>query len=264
MAVSLFLHIGGAVKHALIDRDKTLHRMVPGLYESDRSSPLTSVAAPAVHAKKNALASKTLAFIAFVLAGCVAAGIYASGTSTSQATLTQTQESGSAQWTVDHTKSSLVIEVTQNKAPVTGQFKEWQAKIDFDPTRLDEARVEARISLASLDLGGTSQQAISAGFLNAAEHPIATFASDRFVKTGESAYEAQGELDLSGVKKPFVLPFTLTIEDGKATMGAQAILKRLDFGVGQKGFANEDTVGFEVKILISIEASNKSDVAGGS
>lgn len=99
-----------------------------------------------------------------------------------------------------------------------------------------------------------SEQAISADFLNAATYPSATFVSDKFVEIGGNSYEALGQLSLVGEHQPLVLPFTLRIENDRAFVEGVATIKRLDFGIGRKGFPKDDMVGFEVLVKIALEA----------
>ncbi|WP_248304680.1 hypothetical protein [Breoghania sp. L-A4] len=45
-----------------------------------------------------------------------------------------------AQWQIDHDNSSLTFEASQAGAAVPGQFRTWDAEIDFDPKTLRRRR----------------------------------------------------------------------------------------------------------------------------
>lgn len=252
IGLSIAAHIGGALKHAIIDRDMTLTRMVAG--------DAVEIRAPAAGHSGHGLS----ALAAFVVLVCAvgAASLYASrdggpaiaaGQDSAQQATNAAERAGG--WIVNHTQSTLKIAITQLGSPVDGQFATWQADIVFDPDALDEARVDVTIDIASLTVGTVSEQAVSAEFLNAAEHPQARFTAETFRQTGDGRYEADGTLTLHGVEQALVLPFDLSIEGDSAQMSAETAINRMDFGVGAKGYANEDSVGFEVKVIIDLAAT---------
>ena len=67
----------------------------------------------------------------------------------------------------------------------------------------------------------------------AAPTRTATFTTRTFKKTGGNQYEAAGDLSLHGITRPVTLPFTLTMEAGRAIMDSKLSLKRLDFKIGE-------------------------------
>jgi len=245
---ALFLHVAGALKHAVIDRDQTLNRMLPWKTIEISDSVNTE-------AKSNT--------VSWLLAGGVFAflllGIFASQMK-SEVVLEQHEQTVNVpenSWIVDHEKSSLDIEVIQNKNPVKGNFSRWQADIIFDLDAVDEARVEVRIETASLTLGGVTKDALSGNFLNALEYPQAVFISDRFSKVSEGKYQAEGELTLAGITMPLTLPFDLKIKDDRAFMESTVELQRLDYDLGRKGYTTDGIIGFAVKIIVRLEATSK-------
>ena len=259
---ALLLHVGGALKHALIDRDRTLSRMVPGAYAETGHAPSpkgygrSSVAAAAV------VAVLGLGVIAgaygFTSGGRGQASVVAAGAAVPVSPAKAAVPA--AAWTIDRERSGLKIEVTQLGSPVEGTFADWSADVTFDPSRLEEARIEAEIAIASLALGDVSERATSDEFLGAAANPTARFVSDEVVKAGDG-YEARGRLTLAGLEKPFVLPFTFEERDGRAIVTAEGTIQRLDFEVGT-GFADDSSVGRAVRVIVTIEAARgRSDPA---
>lgn len=251
LGLSIALHIAGALKHVVIDRDGTLARMVPGM--TPGVAPMAPEYSPSPPARP---LPALIAILAFFIVGAVTTTNY----NTSRPTVAQDGAVpgpvaiAGAGWRVDHSKSQLAIQIIQSGSEISGQFEIWNAAINFDPDDLETARVEVKIDITSLSLGGVSEQAVSADFLNAAAYPSATFASDRFVETGENAYEAHGQLSLAGERQPLVLPFTLRIENDRAIVEGVANIWRLDFGIGRKGFPKDDMVGFKVLVKIALEA----------
>lgn len=243
---SLALHIGGALKHAVIDKDKTLQRMVPGAYAESGIEPAPRPA------PKGALAlaagAIALAIAATTIVHWAKTTPHEHHTPLQQAEPAQAEPQG--EWLIDHSASTLSITVQQLGSPVSGAFNTWSADVTFDPENLNSASINAKVTIASLNLSDVSQRAISDEFLNAATYATATFISDD-VTAGENGFEAKGTLTIAGQSQPFTLPFTFRQDGERAFVSAKATINRQAFDVG-----SEDTssVGNEVGLTITIEA----------
>ncbi len=247
LGLSLVLHIGGALKHALIDRDSTLSRMVPG------KAPAIPTDLPDPHFKNSPFVLAALSFL--ILGGVTLAGyeISSSADGQNRVNIGSTADAA-AGWVVDHGKSRLEIQIVQSGSQITGSFANWNAVINFDPENLESSQVEVDIDIASLSLGSVSKQAISADFLNAVSHPVGRFVSSSFASTGEGSFEVHGQLTLAGLSKPVILPFDLRIEDDRAFVEGRVKIDRLSFDIGRKGFESDGVVGFEVAVTVILEA----------
>ncbi len=248
LGLALLLHIGGALKHALIDRDDTLRRMIPGLYKAEaRDVPVPPVT------RRPAL----LAALLFLVLAAAVVVVYQAGQRSAGSLMDDLAQTGAAQsqWIVDKQTSQLTIRPTLQGSPLSGMFASWDASITFDPDALEAANVVVTIDVGSLTIGSVTEQAISSGYLNAAGHPFATFTSDDFAKTGENAYEARGLLSLAGQEQPLTLPFTLEIRDGRAFVEGVTTTERMAFGIGPSG----GVVGPDVEIEIILEATKPAD-----
>ncbi len=245
---ALALHIGGALKHAVIDKDRTLARMVPGAYGEIGLAPTP----------KGYVASSLAAAILVAVLGI---GVITAAWSYTRPTVAEVSDKASDDvvsqeadaWIIDTSASTLTVEIRQLGSPVTGSFVNWSADVVFDPDALDSARISAEVDTGSLTLSDVSDRATSDEFLNAEAFPEATFVSENVVATSDG-YEAIGTLTLAGVSRPFTLPFTFVEQDGKATVAAQVSIPRLDYDVGT-GFPDDSSVGRAVRLDISISAS---------
>ncbi|WP_299944614.1 cytochrome b/b6 domain-containing protein [uncultured Ruegeria sp.] len=240
---SLALHILGAMKHHVVDKDSTLRRMLPG--QSDAPEP------PAQHH------SAVPAVAALVIWGAVLVGGWTIGVfdDHSQASVDTAELSDvQSEWEVE--SGTLSITISQLNSPVTGSFEDWTAAITFeDPTEAGLAgSVDVTIAIGSLSLGTVTDQAMGADFFDSAQFPTAQFKADLF-KT-ESGYEARGPLTIRDQAMDVVLPFTLDLQDDTATMSGQLELNRLDFNVGTSQ-PTEDSLGFSV--IVSIELTAERD-----
>lgn len=237
---SLTLHIVGALKHHVVDKDSTLRRMLPGHSDAPQPPEQHHSALPAVAA---------LTVWVAVLIGGWSIGVFShhSPAATDTAELTEVQ----SDWQVQD--GTLAITITQLGSPVTGQFADWTAAIAFeDPAERGLAgTVDVTIAIASLSLGTVTDQAMGADFFDGTQFPTAQFKADLF-KT-DTGYEARGPLTIRDKTVDIVLPFDLEIQDDIATMSGALELNRLDFDVG-KSMPAEDSLAFAVTVSVDLTA----------
>ena len=236
LAGLVVLHVVGALKHALIDRDGTLSRMAGNPDRAPEPPParpgLLSHVVPA------------LAALAIWGATAVVSGPQADADGAAPVA-TAPAASG---WAVE--QGQLAIEVAQGGNPISGQFGSWNAAIDYDPG-VQAGHVTVTIDIASLTLGSVSDNAKGPEFLNAAAHPTASF--DAEILAEGAGHVARGTLTIAGKAVPAELPFALKIDGDTATAKGRMQLDRRDFGVGA-GYADESTVGFAVGISFDLTA----------
>lgn len=232
LILSILLHLAGAVKHALLDRDGLLSRMVTGRPAGadggahDKRAPIAALAAWG-------------ALIAVALT-------LASGESGTEA---RAVGSAGGNWAV--ADGTMSFTVKQMQTEIEGQFTGWSADITYDDaTRAGQVAVS--IPLSGMSLGAVTDQAAGPEFFDVANHPTAVFTADIADIAGQ--LQATGTLTLRGKEVPVVLPFTLTIEGDTATMAGEVTLDRRDFGMGPS-YPDETTVGFAVGIKVALTAS---------
>ncbi|MGS4944450.1 cytochrome b/b6 domain-containing protein [Meridianimarinicoccus sp. RP-17] len=240
LIASLILHIAGALKHHLIDRDDTLRRMLPGHVAAGDGA--------AAHPRGPVAAA--VAIWAVLMAGGSALGL-AGQTDAPAVPQLQAQPSG---WVVQ--EGTLAITATQFGSPVEGQFDDWTAAIEFDPDAPgpDMGTVTVQISIPSVTLGSVTSEALKPEFFDAEAHPTATFDAQIMTAEGENAYVAEGTLTLKGATVPLSLPFELTLDGDTARMSGQTVIDRRDYGIGTNSYADEETVAHDVTVSVSLVA----------
>lgn len=242
LVVALSLHIAGALKHAMIDRDATLARMSKGT-PAGTPRPHKGHAAPALLA--------ALTWIA-LLGGGGAAGLYG----TPPIAGTPKLESAASDWQVQD--GTLSISVTQMGTEITGSFADWTAAIDWTEAAAPgpEGSVTVQIAIPSLALGSVTTQALGPDFLAATAHPTATFQAD-LVRT-TTGREAQGRLDLKGASIPLTLLYDLTVEGDSATMTGSATLDRRDFAIGES-MTDPSQLAYKVQLRVALTATRSEN-----
>lgn len=163
-----------------------------------------------------------------------------------------------ASWTVDYTHSRLGFVVQWSGQPFTALFKNWNAKIEFDPANLGAAKADVTIDMNSAVSGEEEldQNLPGAQGFDAAKFPNARFVTQSFRATGKDRYEAAGDLTIRDITKQITLPFTLTMQSDTARMLGEATITRTDFGVGSGSlWAGEKPVAHAVKVTVDLTAT---------
>ncbi|WP_151720399.1 cytochrome b/b6 domain-containing protein [Gemmobacter serpentinus] len=245
LIAAVLLHVVGALKHAVWDRDGTLSRMLTGR-EAGR---------PAAHPKSPAFA--VLAVFALVVGGV----LMLSGREVPQAAEAPSAETpanaaatDAGNWQVE--SGALNFTVKQMGADVQGNLPDWTAEIAFDEaaTNGKHGHVRVQIDTTTLTLGSVTDQAKGAEFFDVAGHKTAVFEAD--ILPAASGYQANGTLTLRGETQPVSLPFALTIEGDTARMQGAVTLDRRAFGMGAS-YGDESSVGFPVVVTVDLTARRK-------
>jgi polyisoprenoid-binding protein YceI len=235
LIAALALHIAGALKHALLDRDGTLSRMLRGRAVAGQGAHPRGAALGAVAVWALAVGAAVALMPAPAERAAAPAAVVAGGN-----------------WAVQD--GTLSITVQQMGAAVQGRYATWSAEITFDPAAETGNRVVVSVDPASLSLGSVSAQAIGPEFLNAPAHPQAVFTAD-ILREGDQ-WVAAGPLVLAGATVPVRLPFTLDVAGDTASMTGSTTLDRRDFAIGV-AYPDEVSVGFTVTVDVALTAQRR-------
>lgn len=142
--------------------------------------------------------------------------------------------------------SQVAFTALQQGAPARGWFRQFTAKISFDPTSPGACEFDVVIDLASVDTrdGERDELLKSDEMFDVARFPQAHYQSKGCTAQG-AGFVSQGKLTLRDITRAVPINFSF---DGKTLKGGTQI-KRLDFGIGAQGWketfvANEVQVNF--------------------
>lgn len=171
-------------------------------------------------------------------------------------------------YTLDKAHTSLIFRVSHmGFSTYTGRFTSLDAKLDFDPTRLANSRVNVKIDPRSINAdnapSGFLETLIGKDWLDAAKFPEMAFRSKTVEVTGANSFRVRGELTLHGVTRPVVLNASYNggyaghPMDPNARIGfsAHGKFQRSDFGVSL-GIPEPGTnmgVSDEVEVVLESE-----------
>ena len=110
----------------------------------------------------------------------------------------------------------------------SGEFTGLKGTIQFDEKNLAASKFNVTIDVASINTGNgmKNTHAKSEGWFNADKYPTIAFTSSAITKTA-SGFEAKGTLEMHGMKKEIVLPFTFV----NNTFAANMEVTRADFAL---------------------------------
>lgn len=240
LVLSILLHVLGALKHHLVDKDATLRRMWFG-------TPV-SPATPRSRRHGAGPVGSAIGIYAAALGIGTGLGLFESKSFAAPApALSQV----ASDWQVQDGK--IGISITQFGNTVTGSFSDWTAAIRFDEAAtVSSGDVEATIAIGSISLGSVTSQALGSDFFDAQAFPTAVFRAD--IRPEADAYLAEGSLILKGSEIPVSLPFKMTIVDGTASMVGKTTLDRRAFGIGDT-MSDEANLAFGVDVDITLTAT---------
>ncbi|QDC09764.1 cytochrome [Oceanicola sp. D3] len=251
------LHVAGALKHALIDRDGIMSRM----WFTKKAPPTP----PATKGHGPAPAVIATGALAIALAFPFIAGEEAAATTETSAeaaesaeapaqTARTTEPTGEAPvWTVESGTIGLTIQ--QMGQAVSGTFPEFTAAISYNPEATGPTKGEAslEINIATLVLGSVAAQAQGPDYFDSAEHPTATY-SGPIIAGEDGNLRLDGTLSIKGHSAEVPLPFTLTIDGNTATASGTTTVDRRTFHIGDS-MTDEGSLAFPVEISIEITAT---------
>ena len=152
-------------------------------------------------------------------------------------------------WTVQP-GSTLGFATTFEGVKFAGAFKQFSARIVFDPAHPQACTLDATITPASADTGNADRDKMlpTADFFDVARFPTATYRGANCTPAGPGRYSAQGTLTLRGISKPVPLTLQWQMQGTGAVLTLDANVPRLTFGVGSGQWADPSAIGLDVAV----------------
>ena len=154
--------------------------------------------------------------------------------------------------------SRLAFASTYDGEVFAGTFPGFATTLSFDEARPEEAKLEVSIPLAGASSGNADRDSTLQGadFFNVARFATAHYRASGFRALGDNRYQADGTLELRGIRKPVTLTFSWTPGEAPVLAG-KATVKRLDFGVGGGDWADTGTIPNETAISTRVVFTRK-------
>ncbi len=165
----------------------------------------------------------------------------------------------------------LDFEAVQAGAPFMGRFEQFRATIRFDGGDLNSSLFDVQIDTASIDTDYQERDEILRGreFFFVAKYPTARYRASRFQRLEDGRFAASGSLAIRGQHREVRVTFSFSgaVTDPLRILTGQAILNRLDFGLGLGEWDNPKWLGHEVKVSFDLRlrpADCLHESAGGA
>ena len=147
------------------------------------------------------------------------------------------------EYTLDNLHTAVTFKIDHlGFSNYVGRFEQVEASLDFDAENPAEARLEAIIEIASLDVANDefAETLSGSSWFDAEVHPQAIFRSTGISVTSGTTGTVTGNLTLKGVTNPVTLDVTFNGGDNDRLRGGYAIgfsatgsFKRSDFGISR-------------------------------
>lgn len=245
----LGLHIAGALKHHVMDKDDTLKRM------SWSRAGWGFVAVIVLYAGISySLSASAILFGEEDEDEKPVAAVTAPADIPAAPVTENLPEHG---WAIVKGISKLQFQAVLYNAPFTGDFNNFDGTIVFNPDDLSTARADITVHMKDVVTGDKDRDSniVGAEWFDVEKFPVARFVTKTFEKADGNKYVAIGDLTIRGQTMPLSLPFTLDIENGTAHMVGEVVLDRSNFGIGQGQWEDESTVKHDVKVIIDVKAA---------
>lgn len=166
-----------------------------------------------------------------------------------------------AEYELDPQYGTVLFSVLQEEyLYLVGRFDEFAGSLSLDPADLASARLDATVTMNSLDMADDSVVELlvsSSIWFNSNLYPEAAFSTESVTVTGENTAQLHGQLTFVGVTQPWTLNATFfggsdgSLEGDVVGMQATGSFKRTDFGLDQYLNYAEDEVSIEVNVKFS-------------
>ncbi len=150
--------------------------------------------------------------------------------------------------------SEIAFTSKQMGVPVDGKFRKFDAKVVFDPKKLEAASIGFSVDLASVAFGvaETEVEIAKPDWFDTKKFPLATFQSSAVKVTGTGKYEVAGKLTIKGLSQNVVVPVTLAQAGSTTTATGSFSLRRLDYRIGDGDWKDTSMVANDVQVRFKL------------
>jgi polyisoprenoid-binding protein YceI len=151
-------------------------------------------------------------------------------------------------------QSEISFISTQMGVPVEGKFRQFDAKVAFDPQKPEAAHIAFTIDLTSATLGvpETDAELKKPEWFNTQAVAQATFTSTKVKALAKNKFEVSGKLTLKSIAQNVVVPVLLTQTGNNTVAVGTFSIKRLDFKIGDGDWKDTSVVADAVQVKLKL------------
>ncbi|MFT5574532.1 MAG: cytochrome b561/polyisoprenoid-binding protein YceI [Bermanella sp.] len=253
----LLLHIGAALRHQFVLKDKSLVRILPQRIKSQAPQPKP----PSHSFTRTRLAAASLCLLtttAFIYIGTQAGSTLQASTNTGRMDELLRElvkpDNSQAQWLVNK-QSHIRFAGSHVGREFTGEFTQWRAFIQFDPASPGQAQIAAVIETASATDGNPIHDSTlpKEEWFDASSQPFAHFRVTRVEPTQDN-YLLFGQLTIKNHSVELA-PLTMTIKGANLEIRGTTLIDRADVHMGMESDPAGDYVSRDITIRANISAT---------
>ena len=157
-------------------------------------------------------------------------------------------------WKLDEARSNIGFQYQAMGATLDGEFPQYQADIQLDPARPEQASILLDVTTAKTDAGNPDATAEvgSPLFFDSRRFPTARFTSSSIKPQGKGLYLVEGRLTVKGITRTAKIPVLLKTEGNNQRLNGTFKLNRLDYKIGEGMWADTSALANEVKVAFSL------------
>lgn len=151
-------------------------------------------------------------------------------------------------------QSSVGFTAKQMGVPLQGQFKKFDAKVQFNTAKPETSQIQFTVDTGSATLGvkETDAELPKAPWFNTAKFPQASFQSTSVKALGGGKYQVGGKLSIKGQSQDVSLPVQLTQAGETTTATGTLPIKRLAFKIGEGEWSDTSMVADDVTVQFKL------------
>lgn len=156
-------------------------------------------------------------------------------------------------------ESQVAFTFEQMGVRMDGQFRQFEAKLSFDPAQPEQGSAQIDVALASVDLGSPDfdSEAMGPDWFNVQNFPRATFVSSGIRQTAPNQYDVAGTLTIKGQSQSISVPASFENDGVKGVFQGQFTIERGQFKIGEGSWEKFDIVANDVTVKFRITALPK-------
>jgi polyisoprenoid-binding protein YceI len=160
---------------------------------------------------------------------------------------------------IDATKSKITFSSKLMGSTISGTFKKFNGKVNFDSSNPSKSKAEIVIDIGSFQAGGDElrEEAQGKPWFNTATYPEAKFISQEVKETGKGKLQLIGKLTIKNKTQSINIPATYVEQAGQVAFETVFQIKRLDFSLGEGNWADTSTVANEVPVKVQLVITQK-------
>ena len=151
-------------------------------------------------------------------------------------------------------QSEIAFRVKQRGVPIDGKFRKFDAQLALDPKAPQNGSVALSIDTSSATVGFADSDAELPRplWFDAAKFPQATFRSSSIQGSGNGRFQVTGKLAIKGTTQDVVVAVVITQSGAASSASGEFTVKRLEYKVGDKEWADVSLVANDVKVKFKL------------